>query len=240
MLLLAGKCRINAVDAEVVLGDVLLVRRFDRGLVKSESFGVPSQWRRDSFLSARTVLQSNPGSYANFARELTRYSTDAKADKEQLFRRMVFNVLISNTDDHDRNHGLLADDIPGTYRLSPAYDLVPRLHGTIRHYHALALGNGDSLATRENLLADSEAFGLTNSQAESIIQSVESGVSTHWRSCLLAQGLAAAEVESLRGCFAGLFDSKDAIQKALDDKSSSFLVVPGGPANTGRKRTRKI
>lgn len=119
MLDLGALCEIGPSVAKVVHGDVLLVKRFDRARIAQG-------WRRDGFLSARSIFYANQsnlpvgysGSYGRLANKLVRYSAHASADRELLFRRMVFNVCISNTDDHDRNHGLLAGDLPGEYRLS--------------------------------------------------------------------------------------------------------------------------
>ena len=101
MLALGVLCGINTAKAQVVLGDVLLVERFDRAWVDGPEPG----WRRDSFLSARTIFNASvgvqtyaAGGYGRLATELLRYSTDPQADQKELFRRMVFNVCISNTD----------------------------------------------------------------------------------------------------------------------------------------------
>lgn len=155
MLDLAKRCAIASAEAHVVHEDMLLVERFDRGPVDCNGLA-----RRDAFLSARTLFECTGfrldfgGSYVRLASELKRYSCQSAQDQAQLFRRMVFNALISNTDDHERNHGLVADDMPGSYRLSPAYDLVPRIHGTSARHQAMAIGGGKSLATRDNLLSD--------------------------------------------------------------------------------------
>lgn len=208
MLDLAGRCGIDAAQAKVLHDDVLLVKRFDRAWVKGPTPG----WRRDSFLSARTVFHSNPavgayvysGSYPRLAKELTRYSAAPRADQEQLFRRMVFNVFISNTDDHDRNHGLLADDLPGTYRLSPAYDLVPRVPTTQVRYQAMTLGAFGSLASKENLLSDCSFFGLALEKAAQIVDAVQTLVAEHWQSCLHDQGLSSPAIGRLKPCFMGI------------------------------------
>ena len=92
---------------------MLLVERFDRGPVDGNGMA-----RRDAFLSARTLFECTgfrsdySGSYVRLASELGRYSCQSEPDQAELFRRMVFNALISNTDAHDRNHGLVADDMP--------------------------------------------------------------------------------------------------------------------------------
>lgn len=219
MLNLAERCGINSAKARIVCDDVLLVERFDRGWVD----GPRSGWRRDAFLSARTLFFANNsahqrpvgGSYASLANELTRYIAAPSQDKQELFRRMVFNVFISNTDDHDRNHALIADDLPGTYRLAPAYDLVPRLHGTLRRHHAMVLGAGSSIATRENLLADCSNFGLDTKAAAGIIDRIEAGVSGNWRSCLAEQGLDDPAIDRLKNCFSCIYDTEAELALAI-------------------------
>lgn len=205
MLNLARVCGIESARAHVVHGDVLLVERFDRGPVNEIG-----QSRRDGFLSARTLFESSgvrydyAGSYARLAVELGRYSCQASQDKVELFRRMVFNAVISNTDDHERNHGLIADDDPGSYRLSPAYDLVPRIHGTTTRYQAMIVGGVESAATKKNLLADCEVFGLDRAQAIEAFSSISELVRQNWRSCLVEMAISKKGIEKLAGCFSGL------------------------------------
>jgi serine/threonine-protein kinase HipA len=225
MLDLARLSGIDRVQAEVALGDVLLVRRFDRQWVEGP---LGSGWRRDAFLSARTVFHANhqtqpyvyAGSYARLAQELQRYSARPAVDQEELFRRMVFNALISNTDDHERNHGLLADDEPGTYRLSPAYDLVPSIHATRRRYHAMTLGAGESLATRENLVADCTVFGLSRPAADAIIEKMQACVAANWEACLQKQGVPQPAIARLETCFRGIPES---IEQADDAAHQNTL-----------------
>jgi serine/threonine-protein kinase HipA len=207
MLALGVLCGINTANAQVVLGDVLLVERFDRAWVDGPEPG----WRRDSFLSARTIFNASArdqtyaaGGYGRLATELVRYSADPQSDQKALFRRMVFNVCISNTDDHDRNHGVLADDQPGFYRLSPAYDLLPRQHSTLR--------------TRENLLADGAKFGLSPTEAEVIVKEVELGVALHWHDCLSAQGLSASAIDRLKSCFGGIPLTAKDVGQAIESR----------------------
>lgn len=215
MLDLAELCGIDVPKHKVVLNDVFLVQRFDR-----RSFG-ENQWARDSFLSARTIFHSSSssssysGSYPKLANELQRYSANPQEDKKQLFRRMVFNVLIGNTDDHDRNHGLLADDEPGTYRLSPAYDLVAQKHNTRRRFHAMELCNGSSLATRENLLADCGSFGLSLENANEIIESITDVISKNWQELLKAQGLSENSIQQIGENFNYLPENEDEIEEEI-------------------------
>lgn len=213
MLDLARRCGINSAIAQVVdgdglHGDVLLVERFDRGPVDGNGMA-----RRDAFLSARTLFECTgfrsdySGSYVRLASELGRYSCQSKPDQAELFRRMVFNALISNTDDHDRNHGLVADDMPGSYRLSPAFDLVPQLRGTRERGQAMAVGSDGAVATRENLLSECKAFGLRRRNAEEIYEQVAEQVAANWRVCLVAQGVADKAIALVEGCFSGVPDA---------------------------------
>lgn len=211
MLDLARRCFIDAARGHVVLDDVLLVERFDRGPIDSAGKG-----RREAFLSGRTLFEWSGfradfgGSYVRLASELTRYSSQGSADRAELFRRMVFNAQISNTDDHERNHGLVADDIPGEFRLSPAYDMVPRVHGTSLRHQAMIVGGAESLATKENLLSDCEAFGLDRSEAEAVFDEVSELVASHWRQCLRAQGVSEEGIGRVEGCFKGVPDAAPA------------------------------
>jgi serine/threonine-protein kinase HipA len=151
MLALAARCGVRTAHAVVHDGDILLVERFDRALA-ADGQG----WRREAFLSAQTIFHANPavqayafsGSYSRLSLEMARFCDELSNEREQLFRRLVFNCCISNTDDHERNHGFLASDQPGRYLLSPAYDMVPRRHATQRREHALGIGRDGFVARR--------------------------------------------------------------------------------------------
>lgn len=205
MLDLAKRCGINSARAHVVDGDVLLVERFDRGPVDGNGMA-----RRDAFLSARTLFEctgsrfSATGSYPGLAAALSRYSCQRTQDQVELFRRMVFNALISNTDDHDRNHGLVADDLPGTFRLSPAYDMVPSKGSTRSRHQAMIVGKESYLTTESNLLSDCETFGLARHNAEAIYEQVAEQIAANWRECLAAQGVADKGIAMVEGCFSGI------------------------------------
>lgn len=213
MLDLALRCGIDAARAELqpVLGvdgapagEVLLVKRFDRSRAPDGS-----GWLRDAFVSARTIAQSEAGartsqymaSYTQVAEQLQRWSTRPVQDRHELFRRLVFNCCISNTDDHDRNHGLLADVTGHLFRLSPAFDMVPRVHGTRMHRQAMAFGDSGSEATVANLISAAPAFSLSESDARAVIDEVQACVQAHWLECLLARGMSQVEAEILAPCF---------------------------------------
>jgi serine/threonine-protein kinase HipA len=209
MLTLAGACGIRPAAAQVVHDDILLVERFDRAR-GIDGIG----WRRDSFLSAQTVFHANAavqaysfsGSYSRLSLEMAKFSESLAEDREELYRRMVFNCCISNTDDHQRNHGFLAGDTPGQYRLSPAYDLVPRKHRTRRREHALAIGADGFVATRRNILSECRVFGLTPARAEKILDEIQATVLARWETVLRAEGLGAPEIQEWAVCFSPLPD----------------------------------
>lgn len=118
-LQLAGLAGIQTAEHQLLTiagKKVLLSRRFDR-----------DGDRRIPFLSALAMMGARDGvagSYPDMVDALSRHGAHAKADAQQLFRRVVFNVMISNVDDHLRNHGFLWQDRTG-WLLSPAYDLNP-------------------------------------------------------------------------------------------------------------------
>jgi serine/threonine-protein kinase HipA len=138
---------------------------------------------------------------------MARFSETLAADRVELFRRMAFNCCISNTDDHERNHGFLAGDAPGLYTLSPAYDLVPRQHATRRREHALAIGEEGFVATRQNILSESAVFGLTRAQAEDILDEIARTVQGRWKQGLMDEGIGEQEADDWAVCFTPLPDS---------------------------------
>jgi serine/threonine-protein kinase HipA len=183
MLALAGRCGIRTPETRVVeIGgaSVLLVKRFDRARVNGG-------YLRHRMVSALTVLDAEDRvtertnwSYLLLADELRRWSERAAMDRAELFRRVVFNALISNLDDHPRNHALIA---PGEgWHLAPAYDLTPQPSiGLERRDLALECGPFGRVARRDNLLAAAPRFGLEPALAGSIIDEIQHTVMDHWR-----------------------------------------------------------
>ena len=134
---------------------VLLVDRFDR----HENTRIP-------FISAMTALSANDGemrSYIELAEALRREGSSPALDLTELWRRLVFNVLISNTDDHLRNHGFLRDR--AGWRLAPAYDLNPMPPDVRPRIHALAINEVDPSSSMESAFEASKAFGLSTDDA---------------------------------------------------------------------------
>jgi serine/threonine-protein kinase HipA len=138
-------------------------------------------------------------SYLEIADAIQRYGAAPTEDLHQLWRRIVFSVLISNTDDHLRNHGFLYEGNQG-WRLSPAYDLNPvpvqfrpRILSTL-----IDEQSGD--ASIELALSVAEYFRLTQAQARQTAGEVAKAVS-RWRQEAAALGIPAAEVEILSSAF---------------------------------------
>lgn len=172
-----------------------LSRRFDR-------LG-PEGKQRIHFLSASALLDipyaSSGGSYVEFARVLRRLSSAPGADLAELFRRMVFNLLIDNTDDHLKNHGMLHAG-NGRYRLSPAFDVVPQL--TNLGYQMLSIDGTTQESSLELAIRVAAHFDLSADGASAIVRDMVQTVHGGWQRHAEEQGVPAAIVKRLAACFA--------------------------------------
>lgn len=208
MLSLAGRCGIRVPEARVErvgAESILLVKRFDREQVATE--GERTGYLRHRMVSALTVLDADDAptnrrnwSYVILADELQRWSARPRQDKAELFRRMVFNALICNVDDHPRNHAVIA---PGRdWRLAPAYDLTPNSRqGLDERRLAMECGRWGRLATRENLLSQSLRFGLQAVDANAIIDEIAATVTQFWRRDVLRHGGSERDCEVIERAF---------------------------------------
>ena len=175
---------------------VLLVRRFERR-------GAPAAPERARYLSALTLLGgdetfSKEWSYLKLADALRKRSNRPTDDRRELFRRMVLNALVSNGDDHPRNHAIIAwtaDD----WHLAPLFDVVPT-HREWTRARDLALIAGDQgrRATRANLLSAANVFGMTPEEATAVIDRTRDLLRETWETAFLAHGGTADEAVSLR------------------------------------------
>jgi serine/threonine-protein kinase HipA len=204
MLVLARECGLTSAESrltDVAGRDVLLVKRFDR---EPHAEG----YRRARMLSALTLLRAGDShqdrerwSYVLLVEELRRVSSDPRADARELFRRMVFNALISNTDDHPRNHAVIA---PGNdWRLSPAYDLVPFPAVSVeRRDLALTIGDFGRYANVNNLLSQCARFLLTREDAAQIIDEMEARVRARWYALARGAGVTERDCATVARAFA--------------------------------------
>ena len=203
MLRLARECGITTAESriETVGGrDVLLVKRFDREkTVKG--------YTRARMVSGLTVLRADEApearldwSYVILVEALRRVAEDPMKDAKELFRRICFNALISNIDDHPRNHALIAKD--RSWKLSPAYDLTPSVPVSLeRRDLALDCGDQGRYANAGNILSQHARFLLDRREAEKIVNDMKAQVGVTWYYTLRASGVSEKDAETIRGAF---------------------------------------
>ncbi|HEY6889321.1 MAG TPA: type II toxin-antitoxin system HipA family toxin [Solirubrobacter sp.] len=169
---------------------VLVIDRFDR-----------AGTRRIGYVSAMTMLEAadgEAGSYLDIASIVEEQSPRTTQDLHQLWRRMAFSVLISNTDDHLRNHGFLRTSTAG-WELSPAFDLNPDPRPGAKHL-STAIDDGATDARVDLLLEVAPMFRLKAGQAEATLAEV-AGATDRWARVAQAHGLPAAGIEAMAPAF---------------------------------------
>jgi len=203
MLELAKLCGITAAESRVVTvgdRDVLLVKRFDRDKVKAG-------YTRARMVSAITLLRTDDSpllrgrwNYVLLAEELRRVCAEPKKQAHELFRRMVFNALISNIDDHPRNHAAIARE--RDWKLSPAYDLTPATPvSEERRELAMSCGDFGRWANAGNFLSQSQRFLLSPEEAQALIAGMQKIVRKQWYKMLRGQGVSETDAGLLRSAF---------------------------------------
>ena len=204
MLQLAGSCGVHTAQSRIenVAGrDVLLVKRFDREIADQG-------YLRARMMSGLTMLRTEDThqhrdrwSYLLLAEELRRISAHPRNDAAELFRRMVFNGLISNSDDHPRNHAAIARD--ADWKLSPAYDLTPSIPVSLeRRDLAMTCGDLGRHANAQNMLSQCARFHHNAEEAAAIIDAMEGQVKARWYEVCRRAGVTEADCETIRGAFA--------------------------------------
>lgn len=193
---LANACGIVVPDAKLQKFSgkhhTFLSKRFDR----------TENNRRLHFASAMTLLGHKDGAdhidgvgYLDLAGFIIQYSPSAKEDLEQLWRRMLFNILVSNTDDHLRNHGFILTQTG--WRLSPAYDVNPN-----------EMGNGLTLNITENsneqdvelVLETARLYQLKKEKAVAILTEMQNEISK-WRIVAKKFGISNSEIDQTKRAF---------------------------------------
>lgn len=176
---------------EVAGKAVLISKRFDR---EGE--------RRIPFLSALSMMGIKDGeraSYPELVDVLTRNGADAAADASELYRRMIFNILISNVDDHGRNHGFLWQD-RGGWVLSPAYDLNPVPVDVKARVLSTNISLDEATCDLGLALSVAEYFGLKSANAVAIVTEVASAV-RNWAAAAEQRGARPAEIKRMASAF---------------------------------------
>ena len=195
-MLLAARAGLDVAPVEVVTvdgRDVLLVQRFDRG----------ADGTRRAMVSALTVLGEHEmgarhASYVDLAESVRTGPWTAPADTlRELFRRMVFNVCVGNTDDHLRNHAAFWDG--RRLSLTPAYDLEPVARSTPVASHAIALTRKERASQLRLCRAAAADFHITPADADAVIDHVVTTVELAWEDVCDQARLTRAERDGLRG-----------------------------------------
>jgi len=176
--------------------NALAVRRYDRdGLKRIHCISAGTALRAQAIDGQEPAL-----GYPSLAQLLRRAGvTDEdqnRRDRRELFRRMVFNILIDNTDDHEKNHALqvVAPTRQGRYRLAPAYDILPTNSGA--GYQEFIVGTDQRDSTLSNAMSQCELFGYTPAQAAADIVRVLRVVDG-WREHFASCGVTNSDLESL-------------------------------------------
>lgn len=220
-LLLAREAGLNVPPVSTrLLGErrLMMIRRFDRyWLARGAQPGVATDLmlspadglteRRMGFVSGLTLVgcdetESRTKSYADLALAVRKYCHPAviRADNEELFKRMVFNIFLSNDDDHLRNHGFLWDPrLPG-WRLSPLYDVLPRPSLATERYLHLGIGPQGRLATLDNALAGHEMFSLSLRRAGALVGNVWRVV-REWKVSFERSGVSTDDIAKIEPAF---------------------------------------
>lgn len=183
-------CCLKAISSR---GSTFLTRRFDRG----------SAGKRIHFASAMTMLGYSDGndstigaSYLEIADFLIRHGSQPQKDLPQLWRRIVFNIAVSNTDDHLRNHGFILK--PRGWKLSPAYDMNPSpFPGGL----SLAINESDNSLDFELALSVAEYFRLSQDEAGKAMFEVLTAVS-RWQKLAENLNISMSEQEKMASAFA--------------------------------------
>lgn len=185
--------------AEIATGDVLLVKRFDRKYMGDSKFS------RIGYMSALSLLgidesERDKFSYARISDKM-RTCASKPDDRIELYKRMVFNVLVRNIDDHPRNFGFLTG--PDGISISPAFDLTPTVSNqgiTTEAYQAMFVSSQSRLGTLENLQVSSERFGIDKSTAREIVDSMLASL-TQWGDVFAQCGVSDIDTKKFSNTF---------------------------------------
>jgi serine/threonine-protein kinase HipA len=191
---LAQQCGISVPElrlAEAGGKDIYLIRRFDR---QRKHDG----WLRHGFLSGLSLMEWDVRDrllweYPGLAARMRQHMR--ADDLAELYRRMVFNIMVRNTDDHPRNHGFLVRG--QKIGLSPAYDIVPTLTqaGVGTEFRlAMSLGDEGREATLDNALSRSAQFGLSEREARHVIDGMLA-TCRDWRSLFHEAGVSPRDMD---------------------------------------------
>lgn len=193
---LAVMCNLNVPEAKLEkfskIGSTFLTKRFDR-----------EGDRRIHFASAMTLLGKKDGadaaegsSYMEIASIIKTQSASPQKDLLELWRRIIFSMAVSNTDDHLRNHGFIM--VKDGWSLSPLYDVNPSIYGNTL---SLNVDSDNNLIDFNLALSVAKMYGLTDVQALKELQEIKNVVENNWRKLAQQYGLSRSEIEGMTPAF---------------------------------------
>ena len=193
---LAKMCGLNVPDARMEkfspYGSTFIVKRFDR-----------DKDRRIHYASAMTLLGRTDGasaadgtSYLEIASFIKSYGVDPKADLKELWKRIVFNMAVSNSDDHLRNHAFLIKD--RGWKLSPMFDVNPVPYG---NELSLNVSETDNSIDLKLALETAVNFGVSRDEAEAISTDMVETIRNNWQRLAIDCGLTRSQIENMRPAF---------------------------------------
>ncbi len=193
---LSKMCGINVPEAKLMKfsprGSTFLSKRFDR-----------IQDRRIHFASAMTLLGKDDGesiesSYLDLLGFIMENSCRPKEDAKELFKRLVFNIAVKNTDDHLRNHGFILDE--KGWRLSPCYDVNPNPEGT---HLSLNISESENGLSMELALESAACYGLKKNEAKEIAETIVKTVKANFASLASRIGIGDPAIKAMSEAFDG-------------------------------------
>ena len=174
------------------LGTTFLIKRFDR-----------KEKQRIHFSSAMTMLGKKDGanaadgsSYLEIVSFLRANGANPKQDILELWRRIVFSMAVSNTDDHLRNHGFILGE--NGWKLSPLYDVNPDIYG---EYLSLNVDSDNSSIDFDLAVDVSEYYGIEKKQATEEVDKIKCIVKNNWRLIARKYGISRGEIERMEPAF---------------------------------------
>ena len=228
---------------EIAGKPVLLGTRFDRD----------AKGNRVPFMSAMTALDATDHgpqrSYLEIVDAIRQMGSKPDADIEELWKRIVFSILVSNTDDHLRNHAFLHDG--KGWRLSPVYDLNPCPVDVKPRVHSLAIDEADATSSLETALEVAELFGMKPARARALAAGI-GAVTAGWSDAAKLQGLNKAQIDRMETAFehddlqlalklkpAPVAAKKPAKVSAPKGKKAAKTAKGGSPGKASKKSGRK-
>ena len=210
---LAKLCGLNVPESKVEKfskdGSTFLVKRFDRDGEK-----------RIHFASAMTMLGKNDGassddgsSYVDIVDFIRAYGSSPKDDLIELFKRIIFSMAVSNTDDHLRNHGFILND--KGWRLSPLYDVNPVPYGDVL---SLNIDSYDNSISIDLAISSACYYDINECDAEAYADEILTMVKNNWEQLAKKYGINRDQIEEMRPAFSVCYEFK---KGAVTDKEVS-------------------